>query len=163
VLGLTEILVSVLGTATDVTVNVAAPLTLLNEAVTVVDPAVTPVVSPAALIVATAVFATVHVAVADTSAVVPSLYVPVALNFCVAPTAMLAVPGETDIVVSVFGVTTDVTVNALFPLIPFNTAVMVVAPAVTPVATPVALTVAIAVLELDQLAVDDTSAVEPSL
>jgi hypothetical protein len=55
------------------TVRVAVPLTPLTIAVMVVDPAATPVARPAALMVATFVFALTHVAVEVTFFVDPSL------------------------------------------------------------------------------------------
>ena len=56
-----------------VTVSVAVPLTPLRAAVTVEDPAATPVARPAELMVATEVFDEVQVAVEVTLAVVPLL------------------------------------------------------------------------------------------
>jgi len=71
VAGVTVIDVSVAATA--VTFRVAVPLTPFSVAVTVVDPAATPVARPAALIVAVAVLEELHVAVAVTFLVEPSL------------------------------------------------------------------------------------------
>jgi hypothetical protein len=62
------------------TPSVAVPLTPLSEAVTVVEPAATPVARPAGLIVATVVVAAVQFAAAVTFAVELSLYVAVAVN-----------------------------------------------------------------------------------
>jgi hypothetical protein len=58
---------------TAVTVSVAVPLTPFSDAVIVLEPAATPVANPAALIVATDVFALLHVAVAVTFTVELSL------------------------------------------------------------------------------------------
>jgi hypothetical protein len=57
----------------EVTVSAAVPLTPVNAAVTVVDPAATTVARPAALMVAVAVLELVHVAVEVKFAVDPSL------------------------------------------------------------------------------------------
>jgi hypothetical protein len=100
VAGETEIDVIVFVAA--VTVSIAAPLTPLSEAVTMLEPAATAVASPVVLIVATPTVADVQVAVEVTFAVEPSLYVAVAVNCCVAPAAMLPVAGETEMDVSVF-------------------------------------------------------------
>jgi hypothetical protein len=62
-------------------------------AVTVVEPAATPVAIPDEVMVATFAFASVQVAEEVTSAVEPSLYVALAVNCWVAPTARLAVDG----------------------------------------------------------------------
>ena len=55
------------------TVRIAVPLTPLSVAVMLVDPAATAVARPAALMVATLVFALIQVAVEVTLAVVPLL------------------------------------------------------------------------------------------
>jgi hypothetical protein len=83
-------------------VRVALPLILPMVAITVVDPAATAFAMPDGLIVATAAFASVQVAVAVTSAVDPSLYVPVAVNCSAAPIEISAVAGDVAIAVSVF-------------------------------------------------------------
>jgi hypothetical protein len=75
-LGDTETAVSVFAA----TLSVVVALTPLSEAVTVVEPAATPVARPAELIVATAAFAADQLADAVTFAVEPSLYVAVAVN-----------------------------------------------------------------------------------
>jgi hypothetical protein len=67
--GVTAIEVSTFG----VTLSAALPLTPLKEAVTVVEPAATPVASPAALITAAAVVELVQVTVEVITAVEPSL------------------------------------------------------------------------------------------
>lgn len=84
------------------TVSVALPLTLPTAAVIVVEPAATAFAMPDVLIVATAVFASDQLADAVTSAVDPSLYVPVAVNCSAAPIEMSAVAGDVAIVISVF-------------------------------------------------------------
>ena len=85
------------------TVSVAVPLMPLRVAVTAVEPAATAVAIPEELIVATAVFAEAQFAVVLIFAVEPSVYVAVAVNCLVAPTAKLAVLGDAEIDASVFG------------------------------------------------------------
>ncbi len=68
-------------------------------AVMVLEPAATPVAKPETLIVATAVFDESQLA--DTALVLPSLYVPVALNCCVLPIAIAGLAGVTEIETSV--------------------------------------------------------------
>jgi hypothetical protein len=146
-----------------VTVRTAVPFTLLSEAVMLLDPAATPVARPAALMVAVAVLELVQVADDVMFAVEPSLYVPVAVNCCVALAVMLAVAGVTAMVTSVFGTTTALTVSEAVPLTPLNEAVMVDDPAATAVANPAVPIVAAAVLELVHVALEVTLPVEPSL
>jgi hypothetical protein len=148
-----------------VTVNGVVPVTPLREAVTLVEPAATPVARPLELMVAIAVLAAVQVAVELMFAVEASLYVAVAVNCCVAPTAMLKFPGVTAIEVIVFPVppVTLSVVVPLMPLMPLIEALTVVDPAATPVARPLELTVAIAVLAAAQVAVELRFAVDPSL
>jgi hypothetical protein len=67
-------------TIVGVTVRIAAPLTPLIEAVRVEEPAATPVARPEVFTVATAVFELVQLTLPVRSAVVPSLYLPVAVN-----------------------------------------------------------------------------------
>lgn len=125
-----------------------------SEAVMEVEPAATPVARPAELIVATAVLAEAQVAVAVTSAVVPSGFFTVAVNCCVAPTMTEAGLGETEI---------PVTFSAALPLTLFSEAVTVAEPAATAVASPAELMVATAVLSIVQAAVAVTFLVDPSL
>ncbi|MGC1374076.1 MAG: hypothetical protein WA824_18215, partial [Candidatus Sulfotelmatobacter sp.] len=100
--GVTEIDVSVFVTVTVSTLRVALPVVPLSEAVTLVDPAATPVSTPLALIVAIDGLPTAQVTVELTLAVEPSLYFAVAVNCCVAPIKMLAVAGDTVTAVNVF-------------------------------------------------------------
>jgi hypothetical protein len=74
---------------------------------------------------------------------------------------MLAVAEVTAIDESVFAAA--VTANAPVPLTPLIVAVTVLDPPAIPVATPAGLMVAAAVLELVQVALDVTFAVEPLL
>jgi hypothetical protein len=113
------------------------------------------------LIVAVAGVELVHVAVEVTTAVEPSLYVAVAVNCCVAPGEMLAVLGAIEIETSVF--TAAPTVSVAVPLTPLSDAVIVVEPAATPLANPAEFTVPTVAVELVQLAVVVTFAVELSL
>jgi hypothetical protein len=144
-----------------VTVSIVVPLIAPSVAVIVVDPAATAVASPAALMVAAAVEELAQVTEAVRFEVVPSLYVPVAVNCCVAPAAM---DGEAGVIameerVGAAGVTESMAV----PVTPLMVAVRVVVPAAAAaVARPAALTVATLVEELLQLAVEVTSPVEPS-
>jgi hypothetical protein len=78
-------------------VRVAVPLSAPMLAVTVVEPAATPVAIPDEVMVATFASASVQVAEEVTSAVEPSLYVALAVNCWAAPTARLAVTGEAAI------------------------------------------------------------------
>jgi hypothetical protein len=144
-----------------VTVRVAVPFTPLRVAVRVVEPAATPVASPDGA-VATVGFELVQVAVVVTFPVVPSLYVAVAANCWVAPTAILAVAGVTAIEVSVATGAGTVRVAALL-LMPLTVAVTVVEPVVSAVASPAALMLATAGFEDTQVALVVTFAVEPSL
>jgi hypothetical protein len=145
-----------------VTVRVAVLWTPLRVAVTVVEPAATAVATPDALIVATVGFELVQVAVVVTFPVVPSLYVAVAANCWVAPTAMLAVAGVTAIEVTVATEAGTVRVAALL-LMPLTVAVTVVDPVVSAVASPAALMVATAWFEDTHVALVVTSAVDLSL
>ena len=86
-----------------------------SEAVICVDPEATAVARPLELIVATAVFAADQVAVVVTFAVGLSLYVAVAVNCSVAPTAILPVLGDTEIAVSVFAVTVTAVAAEVLP------------------------------------------------
>ncbi|HUA91776.1 MAG TPA: hypothetical protein VL991_04370 [Terracidiphilus sp.] len=100
--GVTAIDFTVTGAA--VTVRAAVPLTPFNDAEMVLEPAATPVATPAALTVATVEPEDAQVAVEVTLAVEPSLYEAVAVNCAVAATAMLAVAGDTAMLLSVFEV-----------------------------------------------------------
>jgi hypothetical protein len=91
VVGVTEIEVN----TGAVTVRFAAPLIVPDLAVMVALPWAKLVASPALLTVATEVFEDVQVAVLVRLCVVPLLYVPVAVNCCVAPAIMEGVAGIT--------------------------------------------------------------------
>ena len=104
---------------------------------------------PLVLIVAAAVFEELQVAELVRFCVVPSVYVPVAVNCSVAPAARV-VPGPvTDIDTSVAAVTVSATV---FEVMPFCAALMLLDPIATPAARPVVDIVAAAVFEELQFA-----------
>ena len=133
-----------------VTVSVTPGLvTLPDAAVMLVVPATTPVASPlVALIVAAAVLDDVHTTPVVNGAVVPLLYVPVAVYCCVSPAAMLAVAGVTAIDCNTAAVTVSVTPALVNPP---ELAVMLVVPAATPVAVPVPVPVIVAAAVLDDV------------
>ena len=126
-----------------VTVSRVVPLTLPTVAVIVVGPGARVVAAPVALIVATVVADELHVAVAVKSAVVPSLFVPVAANCCSVPFATEGFAGVTAIEISVGAVT----VSSVVPLTLPTAAVIVVGPEARVVAAPVALIVATVVAD----------------
>jgi hypothetical protein len=144
--------------AAGLTVSVAVPLIEPEEAVIVDVPTLTLVARPPAAIVATEVVDEPQVAVLVRFCVLPSLYVPVAVNCWVVPLAIDAVLGVTAIEVS----TGAVTVNVADPLIVPDVAVMVALPCATPEASP-ALTVATEVADEVQLALVVKFCVLPSL
>ena len=115
-----------------VTVNVVLPATLPEVAVMVVAPALTPVASPLVLTVATVVLLDVHVAEFVRSCWLLSLNVPVAVNCCLFPAAIVGAAGVTAIETSVAGVT----VKVVEPFIEPEVAVTVVVPAATLLAKP---------------------------
>jgi len=84
-----------LGSDEGAAVRVVFPETFPNVAAMVVAPAETAVASPPELTVATAVCDEVQLTCVVKSLVVASEYVPVAVNCCVAPTAMLGLAGVT--------------------------------------------------------------------
>lgn len=118
------------------TVKTEEPEMLPKAAYIVVVPAATDVARPvdpdALLIVATEATDELHVTDAVTSFVLPSVYVPVAVNCLVAPTAMLALAGVTAIDLSVTCVTVNVVMPDIFP----DTAEISVVPAATDEANP---------------------------
>src|SRR6266568_890698 len=134
-----------------VTVSVVLPETPPKVAVIVVVPAATDVARPcdppALLIVATAVLDELQVTWVVRSCVVLSLKVPVAVNCCVVPFAMLGFVGVTPSEVRVAAVT----VSVVFPETSPSVAVIVVGPAATDVARPALSIVAKAVFEEPQV------------
>jgi hypothetical protein len=81
----------------EVTVSVVFLEIPPEAAVMVVEPAAIEVARPALLIVATPGFEELHVTDVVISFVVLSVWVPVAVNCCLAPQIMLGLPGVTDI------------------------------------------------------------------
>lgn len=114
------------------TVRAVEPLTEPEVAVMVVVPSAALDARPVLLMGATVAIEEVQAAVLLRSLVVPSLYVPVALNCWVAPRGIEALPGATAMLSSAAGVT----VRVVDPLIEPEVAVTVVAPTPTVVASP---------------------------
>src|SRR5881396_1768634 len=133
-------------TGTVLTLTAARPPCPPLVAVIVAAPAVTPVTSPPALTVATAVLLLPQLTGRPDNGL-PLASFEVAVSCTVWPTCTDAVPGLT--VTDATG--TVLTVIVAVPLCPSLVAVIVAAPAVTPVTTPLPLTVATAVLLLAQL------------
>jgi hypothetical protein len=144
-----------------VTVSVAVLLvTPLDAAVMFDVPRLRPVATPELLIVAVPVTDEFHVAVPVRSAVVESVYVPVAVNCCVRPFAIIVLAGVTAIDTSVAAVTVSVAVLLVTPL---DAAVMFEAPRATPVAKPELVIVAIPVADEFHVALAVKSAVLESV
>ena len=91
-----------------VTVSVVEPVILLSAAVIVEAPVFTAFAKPPAAIVATLGADEPHVAVLVRFCVLPSLYVPVAVNCCVLPTTIEAFAGVTAMDTSAGGATVRV-------------------------------------------------------
>ena len=98
-----------------VTVRVAVPVFPPKAAVIVAFPAALPVASPLLTIVAVVVLDELQVTWVVIVWVVPSEYVPLAVNCWVAPAATLAVAGDTAIEFKVAAVTVMVAVPVLPP------------------------------------------------
>jgi hypothetical protein len=81
----------------------------------VVDPVPTALASPAVLTVATAAAEELHVAVLVRFCVLPSVYVPVAVNCCVLPLTTDGFTGVTAIDTSVAAVTVSVVLPETVP------------------------------------------------
>ena len=126
-----------------VTVMVVFPAILPEAAVMVAVPATTAVASPVLLTVVTEVFEEAQVTCLVISWVVPSEYLPEAVNCLVLPSGTLGLAGVTDIEERVAGFTAMV----VFPEILRKLAVTVAVPAATAVANPLFLTVATEVLD----------------
>src|SRR5437870_3662983 len=133
-------------TGTFVTVMAAVPLCPSLVAVTVAEPAATPVTTPLLLTVAEAVLELVHVTVRPLS-VLPLASFRIAVNCSVCAIGTLANAGLT--VTDATG--TFVTAMAAVPLCPSLVAVIIAVPAAMAVARPADVTVAISELELDQV------------
>ena len=126
-----------------VTVRIVLPEILPWVAVMVTAPAVTAVAKPLVSIWAHDVSDELQVTCAVISSVVPSEYVPMAVNCRLTPTGMLGAVGVTAMEDRVAGVTVRVVLPEILPKV----AVMVVVPAETAVARPLILTVATDMLE----------------
>jgi hypothetical protein len=141
-----------------VTVKVVFPEMLPEVAVMVVVPAPRAVARPLVSTVATDVLDELQMTCVVISCVVPSEYVPEALNCLVAPVGMLGLAGVTDIDDRIAWVT----VKAVFPEMLPEVAVMVVVPAPRAVARPLVFTVATDVLDELQMTCVVISCVVPS-
>jgi hypothetical protein len=142
-----------------ITVKVVEPFIAPKAASIVVCPAATPLASPVALIVATPGAEEPHVTVLVRFWVLPSLYVPLAVNCCVVAGAMVGFAGVTAIDTS----TGAVTVSVVAPVILLSVALIVEAPVVTPFANPPAVIVATPGAEELHVAVLVRFCVPPSL
>jgi hypothetical protein len=116
-----------------VTVMTVELLTVPDVAVMLAVPCPAPVATPALLIVAVAGVSDVHVAVLVRFCMLPSVYVPIAVNCCVVPRAIEGVGGVTAIETSAAAVT----VSTVDPLIDPEVAVMLAVPSATVVAIPI--------------------------
>jgi hypothetical protein len=125
-----------------VTVSTVDPLTAFSVALIVLVPTPTPVARPVALIVAVVVVPDAHVTDPVRFCVLLSLYVPVAVNCCVAPLVIDGFVGVTAIDCNVAAVT----VNTVDPTTDPNVALIELVPTPTPVARPPVVMVAVAVV-----------------
>jgi len=157
--GATEIAVNV----SDATiVKVVDPTTLPILAATVVLPAASPVARPAALIDAALGAEDVQTALAVTLPVVPSLYVAAAVYCCVELLLMVTLAGVTAIETKLADAGA-VTVKTAEPETLPTLALMFDVPTATAVTRPLPLTVATPLADVDQVALEVTSLVVPSL
>ena len=119
-----------------VTVSVVDPATAPEVAVMVAVPSPTllakPCVGAALLIVATAAVSELHCTVPVMFCVLPSVYVPVAVNGSLVPSGIVGIAGVTTIETSTAGLT----VRVVDPVIVPNVAVIVVLPKATLLAIP---------------------------
>ena len=122
----------------EVTVSVVEPCMAPEVAAIVVLPAIKLLASPTALIVATLGDDELHTTDPVRFCILPSEYVPVAVNCCGKPAAMLGFDGVTAMEFSTGTVTNSVVEPEKLPII----ALMLEAPADTPVAKPPAVIVA---------------------
>jgi hypothetical protein len=129
------------------------PLIAPSTAWMVVSPRFRAVASPTAVIEATAVLEELQVTLFEMSVVVPSEYVPIAVNGCNIPRGMDALAGVTAMVVNV----ALMTVSKAFPEIVPTAAVMVAVPSALVVASPPDAIVAVPKFEELQVAVMVTS------
>ena len=131
-MGLTAMLKSAAGPTVSVVEDVIVPS--VAEIVVFPDPAVvaSPMLPAVLLITATVFSEDTQFTIAVMSVLVPSLYVPVAVNCCVEPDGMDGFCGEMEIETSVAALTVRLAVPFTDP----DAAVMVMVPAATPVARP---------------------------
>jgi hypothetical protein len=139
------------------TVSPVEPLIEPKAAWMVVLPVAKLVTRPWLLTVAAEGFEEVQTAEAETSCVLLSLNVPVAVNCLVVPTAMVELAGVTAIETKL----APVTVSEAVPLTELDVAVIVAVPVPTPVAMPV-LSIVATVVEEDVQVTDGSSCVLPS-
>jgi hypothetical protein len=146
----------------EVTVRVVDPKIVPELAEIVVFPAATAFASPwvgtLALMVAAAVLEELHVTLPVRFWMLPSLYVPVAMNCCVVPGAMAGFAGVTAIELR-----TTFTVRLSVPVMPPTFALMMQEPVVFAVTIPPAATVATLALDELHTAVPVRSCVLPLL
>jgi hypothetical protein len=145
--------------AAAVTVSVVAPLTEPDVAVIVEDPIASVEARPDASIVATTTFDDVQATEPVMLAVLPSEYVPVAVNCSASPLATLGLAGVTAIDVTTAGVT----VNVVVPVTDPDVAVTIDEPVASAAARPPPVIVATDTLAEDQLTDEVRLAVEPSV
>ena len=117
-----------------VTFSVALPVMPLTVAVIVVVHGVKALANPPGAMVAYVTFDEAHASVEVRGWLLPSLYVPIAVNCSVRPAATDEVSGATAIDTSVG--TTGVTFSVAVPTTPPTVAVIVTDPVATPVANP---------------------------
>src|SRR5215467_1839182 len=106
-------------------------------------PCATPVARPPALSVATAALEVDQVTDPVTFCVLASVYVPVAVNWRVAPLAMVGLAGVSAIDTSAAGPTVSVVLPVMAP----EVALICAVPCAAPLASPLAETVAVAVFD----------------
>jgi hypothetical protein len=141
-----------------VTVSVAVPEIVPNVAEIVVVPGATATANPAGLMAATVGADDAQVTVEVMFWVVPSAYLPVAVNCCWATGASVTVGGVTAIETSGFA-----TVSVVLPTTAPEAAVMLLVPTATAVARPDVLMVATEEVTVIQLALAVRFFVVPSL
>ena len=140
--GLSGVIV-IVESATGVMVIEVEPLMEPRVAVMVADATAPPVANPPAVMLAVLLFDELQVTELVRLLVLPSVYVPVAVNCCVVPSAIDGLTGVTAIETSAAAVT----VKVVEPVTPPDAALIVVAPVATVFANPAAEIVATPVLE----------------
>jgi hypothetical protein len=154
--------IAIVTRAAAVTVSTVDPLIEPDVAVIVAVPCPTvvanPVVAPVLLIVAVVGVSEVHCTVAVMFCVLPSVYVPVAVNSCGVSCGSVGIAGVTAIDTN----TAAVIVTVVEPLVCPDVALILVLPEAAPLATPWAFTDAMLEFPLIQVAVAVRSNVLPS-